>query len=77
MVLVTGPFAGSPITTVEVERFGGTEGTFHLTSVFGVEDKPEPSTVGVRHVSVCVTMLVDTFGAVVFWITGITNSERQ
>ena len=77
MVLVFGPFAGSPITSVGVDKLGGVDGTFHVILVNGVVVVPVAITVGLKQVNVCVNMLAETFGATVFWITGTESMVRH
>ena len=45
VVLVGGPFAGSPITTVGTGTPGGFDGTNHVTNVFAVVEDPVARTV--------------------------------
>jgi hypothetical protein len=52
LVLVFGPFAGSPITKVGVDKLGGVDGTFHVMLVNGVVVVPVAITVGLKQVNV-------------------------
>jgi len=49
-----------------VPNVGGKPGIFHVTIAFGVDDVPCANTVGLLQVKVCVNIVADTFGNVVF-----------
>ena len=54
------------MATVEVDKLGGTEGTFQVMEVNGVVVVPVPNTVGLKQVKVGVVTVALTFGATVF-----------
>ena len=67
----------SPITTVGDVTNGGLIGTSQLILEFAVVVVPVAITVGLRQVNVCVYMLADTFGAMVFCKIGTEMVVRQ